>query len=541
MAHPDLGSLLADSLDPPKRDAWSLIGYEPACRPRWDARQHGLDIPPCGLCPQELAAVANEYDVLYGGAAGGGKTKWLVALGLRECAQHPLLRAGLFRRTYDELEEGPLAELAKFGYGEALGCRWDKTLHELWFPNRAVIRFRYLENLLDATRRQGGEYQLLLLDEVTLFAPGIVDVVRERVRTWAGGPPVIGIRSTSNPGGASHGPVREHYIEATNHGEKVAVDEQGHTTRFIGAKVDDNPYVDPGYKARLQAIPDPQRRAAMLDGSWDIFAGQVFSQWRHERHVVQPSLLPESWSRYAGIDYGRRAPWCCLWAAEDGDGRIWVYRELYDTGVDETDQAKRILAAEADGQAQAVGEDGVARIVPEPPGYRVCDPAMAARQSEAPSIIQRYAENGCAVHPGANDRLAGWARLHGYLAEGPPCQVHRALGWTSCPLLHVFSPCSNLIRTLPALPYSQTRTEDVDTHAEDHAADALRYLLMSLGDRPQYDVISDETYAASQASELATPVGPFAVPAGQKLHETGADDDDGWGIPAAVDQEERPW
>lgn len=541
MAHPDVYSLAADVLDPPKRDTWGLIGYEPACVPRIEARRRGEEIPACGECPQELAAVATEDDILYGGAAGGGKTKWLVALGLRECDQHPLLRAGLFRRTYDELEEGPLAELAKFGYGEALGCRWDKTLHELWFPNRAVIRFRYLENLLDATRRQGGEYQLLLLDEVTLFAPGIVDVVRERVRTWAGGPPVIGTRSTSNPGGASHGAVRERYITPTAHGDHVHTDEQGHTVRFIGAKVGDNPFVDEGYKARLMAIPDPQRRAAMLDGSWDIFAGQVFSQWRHDRHVVDPFLLPESWTRYAGIDYGRAAPWCVLWAAVDEDRRVWVYRELYEIGVDESDQARRILAAEADGQSQAVGDDGVRRQVPEPFPYRVCDPAMAARASEAPSIMQRYAEVGCAVHAAVNDRLAGWARIHSYLADGPACAMHRALGWDRCPLLHVFAGCANLIRTLPALPYDAHRTEDADTHAEDHAPDALRYLLMALGGEPQYDVISDETYAAAQQSELATPVGPFAVPAGQRLHDLGDSiDDDGWGIPSAVDQE-RPW
>jgi hypothetical protein len=109
-------------------------------------------------------------------------------------------------------------------------------------------------------------------------------------------------------------------------------------------------------------------------------------------------------------------------------------------------------------------------------------------------------------------------------------------------MLHVFPQCENLIRTLPALPYSQSRTEDVDTHAEDHAPDALRYLLMALGERPQYDVISDEDYAQTAQAQLATPVGDFAVPAGQRLHDTGdsIDADDGWDTPLEVDQEE-PW
>lgn len=509
-------SRAADLLDPPKRNTWALIGYEPACVPRVIAQREGKPVPPaCGRCPQELAAAAKEDDVLYGGAAGGGKTTWLVADAIRAVDQHPGLRAGLFRRTYDELKEGPLTELAKFGYGVALGCRWNSTEHELVFPSGGLIRFRYLENLVDATRRQGGEYQWLGFDERTLFAPGVVDVVAERLRTWDGGPPVIGIRSTSNPGNASHGEVKRRYIEATDHGERVARDGQGHTIRFIPAKVDDNPFVDPGYRGRLLAIPDPQRRKAMLEGSWDVFAGQVFTEWSHDRHVVQPWLLPASWPRFAAVDWGWAAPWAVVWGAKDEDGRIWVYREMYDTEVGEGEQARRILAAERHGQAQGLGDDGATVAVPEPPAYRVGDPAMAAKRGDAESILTAYEKAGCSVEPANNDRISGWQRVHEYLADAPACPHHRAQGLDQCPRLHVFAGCANLIRTLPALVYDVRRVEDVDTRGEDHAPDALRYLLMAAGEgRPRFIHPSDEARSAVTAApeqRIAAALGDFAV------------------------------
>jgi hypothetical protein len=511
-------SRLAELLEPPERDTFALLGYVPTPT-------------------QQLLHSATEFDVFYGGAAGGGKTRALVMEGLLRCDQHPGLRAVLFRRSYDELQEGPLSELREVDFGAALGCRWNGTEHELTFPNRSSIRFRYLESSVDASRRQGGQYQLLLLDERTLFAPGVAETLYERVRTKLGGPPVIGIRSTSNPGGPSHGQVKARYVDATNHGQRVAFDEFGHALRFIPARVQDNPHIDAGYLARLDAIPDPARRAAMRDGSWDIFSGQVFVEWRYERHVVQPFTLPEAWPRLAGIDWGYTAPWAVVWAAVDEDRRLWVYRERYATEVGESEQAKRILAAEAEGHAAVASPRGQQAEVPEPPSRRVCDPSMAARRGDASSIREAYEAAGCALHLGNNDRIAGWSRLHEYLSDGPACRIHREAGWERCPRLHVFPGCANLIRTLPALSYSQARPEDVDTHGDDHLGDALRYLLMALGDQAVYDAISDETWAAAMTAdpgELCTPFGPYAIPAGVRLHDPGADVDDGWAIPEDV-------
>jgi hypothetical protein len=351
----------------------------------------------------------------------------------------------------------------------------------LTLRNRSLIRFRYAETIDDASRRQGGQYQLIGVDELTLMVPGAAAALKERLRAAVDtGLPVIGFRASCNPGGASHAEVYEDYIERTEHGAKVAVDAEGKRWEFIPAKVEDNPHIDrDAYRRQLRSvIKDPARLAAMLDGSWDVFAGQVFGEWRHDRHVVKPITLPAEWRRYAGIDAGYRAPWCVLWAAKDNDGRLWVYREVYETQVGETDQARRILAVEADGRAGSIDGAGNPTYVPEPVPTRVIDPSAAAKRGEAESVVSVYKREGVVVKAANNDRIAGWSRLHHFLAEGPACAHHRALGWETCPLMHVFEGCANLIRTLPALPYSKTRVEDVDTNAEDHAADALRYLVM---------------------------------------------------------------
>lgn len=441
-------------------DVFRLLGYQPHPQQR------------------EFHAAA-EDDVLYGGAAGGGKSVAIVMEGLRACARHPGMRVLLVRRSYDELAESVFPVLAKYGYGGALGATWNGTERELRFPNGSLFRFRYMENLSDASRRQGGQYQLLLVDEATLMPPGVVDILKfERLRS-DGTVPVIGTRSTCNPGGPSHAQVKARYIDGTGHGSKVVADDQGLTVRFVQAKATDNPHLDDGYERRLNSIPDPQRRAAMRDGDWDQFAGMMFPEWRHARHTLDPITLPVQWRRYNGIDWGYSAPWCVLWGAVDEDGRVWIYRELYKTQVGESEQAKQILAAEAEGEHVAA---------------RYGDDAMWATRGEAKPVASVYAENGVALTPaGKGGRVAGWQRTHSFLAEAPACAHHRELGWATCPLVHVFSTCTELIRTLPALPHAPTGDpEDADTKAEDHAPDTLRYLLINLGTGPEFPFF-DET------------------------------------------------
>ena len=457
------------------RDVFGLLGYVPTPK------------------QQEFHA-ATEFDVLYGGAAGGGKTKALLMDALRDCDMYPGLRVGAFRRSYPELKESLIAELAQVGFAKALGASWNGTEYELRFANGSLIMFRYAKSIQEATRRQGGQYQKLLFDERTLTPPEVVSFLESRLRSGRRDIPVLGIRSGTNPGGSGHGAVKTRYIKPTNYGEKVVIDVRGRTVRFIPSKLSDNPHVNPEYAQDLQAL-DGKLRSAFLDGDWDVFAGQMFPELKRDRHVIEPVTLPASWKRYNGLDWGYSAPWAVLWAAVDEDGRVWLYREIYRRGVGEADQAKQILEAEAPGEHVAV---------------RFADDAMWATRGDAKAIAEVYADNG--VHltqagKGAGSRVTGWQRVRSYLKEGPACPHHRAQGWDTCPNLHIFSTVPELFRELSDLPHAtKGDPEDADTTADDHASDGLRYLLTNLGTGPEM-VILDEA-PTEPVAEALQPLGP---------------------------------
>jgi hypothetical protein len=454
-------SLLADRLDPPDHPVFDTLGYTPTPK-------------------QQLFHDATEFDVLFGGSLGGGKSVALLMHAIRACVQCPGLRVGAFRRSYPELKESLLAELAQRDFARAVGARWNGTEYDLRFPNGALLMFRYAETVRDATVRQGGQYQLLVFDERTLTPPEVVSFLESRLRTGRAEVPVLGIRSSANPGGPGHGAVRARYVDATEYGKRIVVDKRGRSVRFIRSSMEDNPHLNEEYKADLLNLPEEQRKA-LRDGDWGAFAGQMFRELSRDRHVIDPITLPASWRRYNGVDWGYTAPWCVLWAAADEDGRVWVYREIYQTQVGEAAQAQAILDAESD------DEHIVARFA---------DDAMWATRGDARPIADVYAENGVYLTPagkGAGSRVIGWQRVHSYLGEGPACPHHRAQGWATCPRMHIFSTCPNLFRELQDLPHAtKGNPEDADTAASDHAADSARYLLTNLGTGPEFTLFEDD-------------------------------------------------
>ncbi|MGH3779620.1 MAG: terminase large subunit domain-containing protein [Pseudonocardiaceae bacterium] len=450
-----------DRIDPPQVDVFGKLGYTPTPK-------------------QQQFHDATEFAVLFGGSLGGGKTRALTMEVIKACVHYPGLRVGAFRRTYGELKESLLAEVAQVGYAQALGARWIGNEYELRFPNGSVAMFRYAESLNDATRRQGGQYQLLAFDELTLTLPDVVAFLESRLRSGRPDVPVLGIRASANPGGPGHGSVRKRFIDSTNYGTRIIHDERGRTVRFIPSRMEDNPHLNPEYEQDLMALPEVMRQA-LREGNWDVFAGAMFPELNHDRHVVAPMELPASWRRYNGIDWGYTKPWAVLWAALDEDGRVWVYRELYRAGVGEAQQARMILGSETPDEHVVV---------------RYADDAMWATRGDAKPISDVYAENGVYLTEagkGPGSRIAGWQRVHSYLDEAPACPHHRAQGWVTCPRLHIFTPVTELYRELRDLPHAtKGDPEDADTTASDHAADALRYLLINVGTEPKFHFPPEE-------------------------------------------------
>lgn len=469
----------AAEFEPPPDDVFEKLGFTPNPGPQ----------------TRFLSLPDENIDVLYGGAAGGSKSTSLLLYALRACARFPGLQAFWFRRSFPELRQSVLRLLARYQHARALGARWNEGNFELRFSNGSILTFSHAKNMIEASAFLSAEINLLLIDERTTIPPGVVDMLYSRVRSGAAGVPCLGIRSATNPGNIGHGRVKAEYVKATEHGAREVIDRYKRRRQFIQARVTDTPQLGEEYRLNLAGL-DEKLRKAMEEGDWETFEGQVFPELSWDRHVVQPIELPASWRRYVGVDWGYTAPWATGWFALDEDGRVWIYREIYETQVGEADQAKRILAAEDDGEQISV---------------RYADDAMWATRGDAKPIADVYAENGCALTPagkGPGSRVAGWQRLHSYLKDAPACPHHRALGWDMCPKLHVFSTCPKWFDELSELPHATTGDpEDSDPKAPDHLADLTRYVLLNLDGGPAFPIFGDDK--PSPIAEFAEPLQPL--------------------------------
>ena len=407
-----------------------------------------------------------EDEVLYGGAAGGGKTDALLADAIRLCVEHPGAKTMFLRRTFKDLSRpGSAIDRSKELLTGVANWRGSDFKWEFADYGGSVLAFAHLENPGDVYSYQGTQLDGLYWDEVTQFTEEQYQFLRSRVRaTVPGVKPKI--RAATNPGNIGHGWVRKRWVDAAPWGSPFPIRaESGAVIAsgcFIPARVSDNRRLlerDPGYATRLEGLPEHLRRA-YLDGDWDIFAGQVFTEWRRDKHVVRAFTVPKDWPRWCGVDFGYGAPWCCLWLARAPGGTVYVYREAYQKGLSDWDQAKRI-------RRESHGED--VRWV-------VADPSAFSKQPNGKSIADVYFDSaGIRLSRGNNDRLSGLQRLHEYLRPGVEGLE---------PGLQVFDTCANLIRTLPALVYDDHNVEDVDSASDDHSYDALRYALMASKVKP---------------------------------------------------------
>jgi len=428
-------------------------------------------------------------ELLYGGAAGGGKTDYLIAEVLTTLLTFPGSNGVIFRRTYPDLRRpGGIVERLLMRVPPELGT-YNAGEHKWRFRNGSLLELGHLQRDATVLQYQGAEFAVVAFDQLEQFTEYQYLYLRSRLRV-AGETAAefrrLGWRprsiASANPGGPGHGWVKARFIDAPVPPGVIwrpaaTLDEPCPGTRvFLPARVDDNPHLDDSYVDRLRNLPEDDRRA-LLEGDWDVYAGQRFRSFRRAVHVVDPEDVPLSpaYPRGIGVDYGFDAPFAALWGALLPDDLIVVYRELYRPGLTPEEQARAILAVEAEGERDAASGRPGGRLWIDPSTY-ARDPSAPRAVASAPdlpppgSIAYKYRQAGLPVRKANNNRLAGVAAVAGAL---------RIRG-DRRPRLLIYSTCTNLIRTLPSLTRSPTNPEDVDTRAEDHAYDALRYLLLGM-------------------------------------------------------------
>lgn len=452
-----------------------------------------------------------EYEVLYGGAAGGGKSDSLLVEALRQ-VDIPHYRGIIFRKTYPQLSE--LIDRSQTLYSLAFPkARYNDGKHFWKFPSGAKIYFGAMQHSKDKTNYQGKRYDFIGFDELTHFTWEEYSYMFSRNRPSknpkSNRKTICYIRATTNPGGIGHGWVKQRFIDAAEPGktiveemEIVLPDGGKKTVRrdrvFIPATIFDNQALleeNPGYLGSLALLPEKERNA-LLYGDWDTFEGQYFTEFRTEpdaamckkagitveqakaqnrfTHVIDPLDLESGsrrgWTIMRGYDFGYNKPFSVGWYAVDYDGVLYRIMELYGC----TDIPNTGIKWTPEQQFQEIR-----RIEAEHPWLRgkniigVADPAIWDK-SRGISIADTAAKYGVYFSPGDHERIPGWMQ----------CHYRLQFDERGYPRFYVFRNCKHFIRTIPLMMYDQHKPEDLDSDLEDHIADEWRYINMSRPIKP---------------------------------------------------------
>lgn len=446
------------------------------------------------------------YEVLYGGAAGPGKTEALYMLPLvRQFHQHPRYKGLILRRTFPELEAEIILR-SKQWYAST-GAKYNEQKKRWTFPNGGYQGFGHCEHEKDITKYDGVEYNYVGFDELTHFTEyQYTYLAGSRVRSSSSELPAI-VRSGTNPGNVGHKWVRDRFVEPYKEGMKLLKDKRtGLTRMFVPAFLEDNPTLmqnDPLYAQKLMMLPTEAERRAKRYGDWYTFEGQVF-QFRLEPlpdepsnacHICEPFPIPFWWPKVAAIDWGFAAHVWIGWAAIAPDGRVYLYREYF--------EKRKLLSDWATKFKHLSEKDNLEEVHLDPSAWQ---------NRGVETIDQKFTEySGYTPVKAINDRIGGKMLLHDYLRWIPKpkpqsvgFEFDKELGdkilrnyglekyreYISffddksdegpLPKLQIFSNCTAIQDAIPQCVYDPKNPEDVLEFDGDDPYDGIRYLLQAV-------------------------------------------------------------
>lgn len=471
----------------------------------WDPRS-GEPYRPSKRQEQFIQIPPDIFEALYGGAAGGGKSNTLMMLPIvTRMYQSPYYHGITFRRTFPQLDESTIKESVPIY--EAIGGTYNQQKRVFKFFSGAEHRFSYLERDEHARQHDTAQYNLAMFDELTHFTMWQYLYVTSRVRSSSNLPAFV--RSGTNPGNIGHAWVFDRFVKPYPQGGKIVLDKLTKTSRmFIPAKLQDNPYMmrdDPSYINRLALLPDTERKAK-LEGSWDLFEGQVFEEFRfsplsgepeNARHVISPFEIPAFWPRFLAIDWGYDAQTYALWAALSPSGQVYIYREY---------SARKASIKEWSADIARLSQNESITSV-------VIDPSSDQNRGYELTIRQMFQQESgfFGARRADNSRISGKTAIHEFLRWRPrPAKFIPPEGYSqdladrifrmqgpkahasylklfepdkpegNLPLLQIFSSCKQLIEVIPICVYDEKDREDVKEFQGDDPYDTLRYLLKDI-------------------------------------------------------------
>lgn len=389
-------------------------------------------------------------EILYGGAAGGGKSAGQCIGALLYALEYPNSSQLMLRRTFVELEGSLIKEHFKHFPKEPF-YRYNSSKHIGTFFNGSTIRFGYCASENDVFQYQGAEFDVIRLDEATHFTYDQFVYLRSRVRGRFPAPRFLAL--STNPGNIGHAWVKELFVDPAE-SETPFVGKDGRRRIFIPAKLTENDYLmenDPEYLKSMETLPEILRQT-LLEGRWDVIEGQYFTEFDPEIHVIEPFPIPSHWKRYRCLDYGLDM-FAMLWFAISPDGRVYVYREYCEPNHTIEDASAKAL--------EYTGDENIACTWSPP------DIIRSRSQESGKTKADLFRMAGLPLAEASNDREAGWLSVKSVLRIQPD----------GLPKLQIFRNCRRLIHDLPLLQIDPKHPTDclTEPHEITHICDSLRY------------------------------------------------------------------
>lgn len=477
---------------------------------------------------QEAFLQCRAFEALYEGTRGPGKTDALLMDFAQHCGPERRLPGGerwagfgaewrgiLFRQTFPQLAD-VIAKSRKWFPLLFPGIRYNETRHEWAWPTGEILRFSFGKLESDYWDYHGHAFPWIGFEELTTWAdPGFYRKMMSCCRSTVADIPRK-IRATTNPYGPGHNWVKARFALPIPPGRvegRLIVSPDEPERIVIHGHLDENKILlsaDPGYRPRLVAAArNPAELAAWLHGNWDIVAGGMFDDvWDPRVHVIPNFQPPMSWRIDRSFDWGSSRPFSVGWWAEsDGtdlrlpDGRrfrtvrgdLFRLREWYGWSGQPNEGQRLLASAIAQGIVERELKWGwYDRVKPGPADSAIY--AAENGESIAVEMSKDVVVDG-RTYPGVwwtradkrpGSRKTGWELVRRYLAAA---RRPKEAALRELPGLFVCESCEHFRRTLPVLPRSEKDPDDVDTDAEDHIADEVRYRVRAAGQRTRSGLV----------------------------------------------------